>query len=97
MTRAKKVVLVSTRGYDPSHDALLLSLIERRIELFCAVGKDCELWEEVMDELVVGPDGEGAWLVTTSSHPDESVAEVMEFAAQWRLDDGPPDVEVIEV
>jgi hypothetical protein len=97
VTVAKKVVLVSRRGYDSSHDALLASLIDRRIELFCAVGKDCELWEEVMDELVVGPDGAGPVHVLTTSHPGESIAAVVEFASQWRLDDGPPDVEIIEV
>ena len=93
---AKKVVLVSRSGYESSHDAMLQSLIDRRIELFCAVGEDCELWEEIMDELVVGPDGKGKWTVTTTSHPGESVAEVIEFASQFILDE-PSEVEVIEV
>ena len=97
MAIARRVVLVSRRGYDSSHEALLSSLIDRPIELFCAVGKDCELWEEAMDELVVGPDGAGPRHVTTTSHPGESVEQVVEFASQWRLDDGPSDVELIEV
>lgn len=97
MTTAKKVVLVSVHGYDSSHKSLLSSLIDRRIELFCAVGKDCRLWEDVMDELVVGPDGASPWHVTTTSHPGESVAEVVEFASVWHVEDGPPEVEVIEV
>jgi len=50
-----------------------------------------------MDELVVGPDGAGPRHVTTTSHPGESVEQVVEFASQWRLDDGPSDVELIEV
>ena len=93
---AKKVVLVSKAGYRPSHDDLLLRLISRRIKLFCVVGRDCELWEEVMDELVVGPTGEGDLDVTTTSHPDEDIAEVIAFAEDWGLDE-PSDVEVIEV
>ncbi|MCC6670903.1 MAG: hypothetical protein IT458_07575 [Planctomycetes bacterium] len=97
MSVAKKVVLVSKHGYRSSHDSLLLSLIERRIELFCAVGQDCELWEEIMDELVVGPKGACPWHVTTTSHPGESVEQVVEFASLWHLDAGPPDVEIIEV
>jgi hypothetical protein len=96
MSNAKKVVLVSKRGYDASHDGLLRSLIARKIELFCAVGRQCELWEEVMDALVVGPTGECEWHVTTSSHPSETVDEVVEFAKNWRLDE-PSEVEVIEV
>jgi hypothetical protein len=96
MANAKKIVLVSKSGYNSSHDELLRDLIERKIGLFCAVGQDCELWEDVMDELVVGPTGECAWHVTTSSHPDETTADVVAFAEMFHLD-GPGDVEVIEV
>lgn len=95
MPIAKKIVLVSTKGYDASHDDLLRVLIERRIHLFCAVGVDCELWENVMDELVVGHAGEYAWHVTTTSHPGETTAEVIAFAEMFHLDE-PSDVEVIE-
>jgi hypothetical protein len=49
----KKIVLVSKSGYSPAHDALLCSLIDRKIELFCTVGKDCRKWEDVMDVLGV--------------------------------------------
>ena len=93
---AKKVVLVSRRGYDPSHDNLLRNLIARKITLFCAVGPQCEVWGEVMDQLVVGPTGEFQWHVTTSSHPGETVAEVVDFAKSLLLDE-PTDVEIIEV
>jgi hypothetical protein len=91
---AKKIVLVSRQGYRLEHDDLLRGLIAQRIELFCVVGKDCNLWEEVMDELVVGPMGEGEWHVNTTSHPDESVDEVVVFARDFG---SPADVEVIEV
>ena len=96
MPNAKKVVLVSKGGYNTSHNDVLQSLIERRICLFCAVGKDCELWEDVMDELAVGPSGEYAWHVTTTSHPNESIEEVIEFAKLFHLDE-PTSVEIIEV
>lgn len=93
---AKKVVLVSNQGYDPRYDDVLRDLVARRIELFCAVGVECELWEEVMDELLVGPRGDYEHHVTTTSHPGESVAEVVEFARGFALD-RPSDLEVIEV
>jgi hypothetical protein len=96
MSDAKKIVLVSTRGYDPSHDHILRDLIARKIVLFCAVGVECALWEDVMDELVVGPTGDGEHHVTTTSHPGESLAEVVEFARSWAGDE-PTLVEVIEV
>lgn len=96
MSTAKRVVLVSKQGYDESHDSLLEELIARRIEVFCAVGKDCQLWEEAMDELLVGPHGEGDHLILTTAHPDESVEDVVEFAKSLVLK-APSDVEVIEV
>lgn len=96
MPNAKKVVLVSKGGYNPSHNDFLRSLIKRRICLFCAVGKDCVLWEDVMDELVVGPTGEYVWHVTTTSHPNESIEDVVEFAKLFLLTE-PTTVEVIEV
>ena len=49
-----------------------------------------------MDELVVGPVGEYQWHVTTTSHPDETVADVVAFAESFHLDE-PSTVEVIEV
>ena len=44
------------------------------------VGRDCARIEDIIDELVVG-DGtcEPYWLLT-SSHPDETVADAVEFA-----------------
>lgn len=96
MLAAKKVVLVSNGGYRASHDDLLRGLINRRIGLFCVLGKDCQLWEDVMDELVVGPTSENGWHVTTTSHPNETIEEVLEFARTFQLDK-PTRVEIIEV
>lgn len=96
MSTAKKVVLVSKEGYRASHDDLLRSLINRKICLFCVLGKDCELWEDVMDELVVGPTGENEWHVTTTCHPNKTIEEVLEFARMFQLDE-PTGVEIIEV
>ena len=96
MSAARKIVLHATRGYEASDDALLRGLIDRRVELFCAVGVECELWEEVMDGLVVGPAGDYAWHVNTTSHPGESLPAVVEFAEQFAID-GSSEVEIIEL
>ncbi len=74
-----KVVLISESGYSEKYDALLISFLDRRYELFCAVGIQCELWEEVMDELSLG-NGDNSRYITTSSHPRETEEEVVEFA-----------------
>jgi hypothetical protein len=96
MNCARKVVLVSRSTYRSDHDALLNSLLRRRILLFCAVGVDCERWEEAMDWVCVGPDGGGDRDVVTTSHPRESVSEVVEFARNFVLGE-PSDVEIVEV
>lgn len=96
MPIARKIVLVTKRDYDPRYDDMLLQLIARRIELFCVVGRECEVWEAVVDELVIGPIGDGEWDVATTSHPGEDVAEVIAFAQDWQLDE-PSEVEVIEI
>ncbi|RJG36912.1 hypothetical protein [Motilimonas pumila] len=77
-----KIVLISETGYSPEHDTFLYCLLKQQYELFCVVGKDCELWEEVMDELAVG-DGTNTWQITTTSHVDEGVENVVKFAESW--------------
>lgn len=98
---ARKVVLVSHGGYRAEHDALLSELLARRIEIFCAVGKDCQRWEDVMDEMVVGPADGRPHFVLTTSHPDESVDEVVAFARLLHVEGGASerngDVDIIEV
>ena len=106
---ARRVVLVTRSGYDetnPEHHGLLVRLHARRIGLFCAVGRDCEVWHDRMDDVCVGAmvDAGDEWHVQTTWHDDESVAEVIEFAREWSFanyDSGIVDdtaaVEVIEV
>ncbi|MBK9129756.1 MAG: hypothetical protein IPM13_18520 [Phycisphaerales bacterium] len=49
-----------------------------------------------MDSLCVGLTGEGTWHVTTTSHPEETLEQVLLFAESWILDP-PSRVEIIEV
>lgn len=93
---AKKIVLVSRSDYEARHDHLLQNLVDRKIILFCAVGRDCEAWEDAMDWMCIGPDGESRGFVVTTSHPDESIEEVISFAEDWILDE-PSSVEIMEI
>lgn len=95
-TSATRIVLHASVPYTRAHDALLEQLLARRIALFCAVGVDCQAWEDAMDWTCIGPDGESRGFVLTTSPPDESLADVVAFAAAMHLD-GPRDVEVIDV
>ncbi len=81
-----KVVLVSRNKYSPETDDLILSLLEKGYELFCVVGEDCEIIEDVIDELAIG-DGSSPKQVTTTSHPNESLDEVVEFATMMTVNE----------
>ncbi|MES2582505.1 MAG: hypothetical protein V4627_07295 [Pseudomonadota bacterium] len=84
---AGKIVLVSKSAYTPEiGEALLRQFVEEKIELFCAVGVDAANWEEALDWLCIGPAGESIHFITTTSHPDESIEEVISFAKTWHSD-----------
>lgn len=93
----KKIVLVSRSGYDKKHDVLLNQLIDAGIELFCAVGKDAEAWEEAVDWLCIGPDGAGERFVNTASSCGWTLEGAMQFAEQWHVESGSNEVRVIEI
>jgi len=77
-----RVVLISESGYNPSNVAILDSILDQGIQLFCVVGKDCQDWENAMDDLLESRSGEFLDVVTTC-HSNESVEEVMAFASNW--------------
>lgn len=96
---AKKVILYSESGYADEHDSLLNRLIDAKVLLFCAVGKDCELWHDIMDELIVG-DGkiETQVQMVTTWHDDETLEEVVEFAKMFDIASSDEErVQVIEI
>ena len=78
--QSRKVILLSENGYSEMHDALLRSLIAEKVLLFCVLGKDYRLWEEIMDELFVGKGEERDFDMITTSHPNETLEEVIKFA-----------------
>ena len=93
--RDRKLVLISVAGYNPDHDKFLTSLLDESYELFCVVGRDCELWEEIMDEIAVG-DGTNSRYITTTSHVGESAEEVIEFAKNWTTET-PSCVKIVNI
>lgn len=94
MSYETKIVLHSKSGYRPEMDALIEELIREGVKFVGVVGKDCEKIEDVIDEIVVG-DGSTDNFVLTSSHPGESLEEVVEFARSLSLE-YPGNVQIIE-
>ncbi len=94
---AGRIVLVSRSVYTPEiGDTVLRQFVEDKIELFCAVGVDAANWEDALDWLSIGPEGKGIHFITTTSHPGESVEEVVSFAESWQSDIA-HEVEVVYV
>lgn len=90
-----KLVLISDTGYHKKHDGLLRSLLDRGYELFCVVGLDCEVWEEVMDQIAIGNGNEPRY-ITTTSHPGETEKDVIEFATLFSIS-GDSGVDVVRI
>ncbi len=94
---SRKVVLQSHSAYQAERDdPLLQELIRDRVELFCAVGVDAEAWEDALDWLCIGPDGNGTHHVTTTAHPESTLSEVLKFAEAFAVSE-PCSVQVIYV
>ncbi|MGI8786183.1 MAG: DUF7684 family protein [Pyrinomonadaceae bacterium] len=80
---SKKIILYSKNGYSKKHDELLNRIIDEKILLFCVLGKDCELWHDIMDELFVGLGEERDFFMITTWHTNETLDEVIEFAKDY--------------
>lgn len=99
MTHAKKVVLVADSNDALLRDNLLQELFNARIELFCAVGKFANEWEDALSWLAVEAtvNFSDDHFIARSMHRDETVEEVIEFAKQISIPSGEQEIEIIRV
>ena len=58
--------------------------ILERVELIAVVGPGCAELEDAIDWLVIGDGSAEGRFIVTSSHPEETIDDVLEFAAGWR-------------
>ena len=94
MSYGKKIVLHSKSGYRLELDTIIEQFIRDRVKFVGVVGNDCEKIEEIIDEIVAG-DGSNDYSILTSSHPGESLEEVIEFARSLSLEFA-GEVQVVE-
>jgi ABC-type thiamin/hydroxymethylpyrimidine transport system permease subunit len=90
----KKIVLHSRSGYSTELDALIEDFISAEVIYIGVVGKDASLIEDIIDEICVG-DASNVYDMLTSSLPNETLAEAVEFAKELRLEFS-GDVQVVE-
>lgn len=93
---ARKVVLHCPTGARFGLAALVEQFLADGVAWVGAVGVDCGLVEDIIDEIVVGDGSDDSRFILTSAHPDASIAEVIEFGALvTSAGDGP--VQVVEL
>ncbi len=80
MPYAEKIILfIVSTDYEASLEKLVKELMQDGVTFVSVLGDDCQRAEEIIDELCVG-DGTVDYSMLTSSHPGESLDEVIEFS-----------------
>lgn len=93
MTVEPKIVLAMPIADKAMLPAFVEQCIARNVSLIAVHGEGCERIEDEIDWLVVGDGKDDGRLITTSSHPGETLEEVVEFATAWWVNaDGPTEV-----
>ena len=63
------------------------------VALIAIVGPGCAEMEDTIDELIAGDGSDDSRFIVTSSHPGETMEDVLEFASTWT--DPRPGIQVI--
>ncbi len=83
MVGRPKIVLHAPISDETLLEAFVESCLREGVVLIAIVGPGCERIEDVIDELIVRDGSDERRAMCTSSHPNESVADVLEVAALW--------------
>jgi hypothetical protein len=86
MQYAPRIILHAPPRHSRKLEAFVEKCIQDKVVLVCVIGNDCARVEDVIDELVVGDGSNPSRFLTTTSHPNESIAEVQAFAEVWTLE-----------
>lgn len=96
---SKCIILSVSKKYTDESLPLLKSLVLIQPDLICFVGADCKNWEDEMDWVFIENVAiKSEVMIHTTSHPDESLEDVISFAKEWCfLRDLPQEIKVIYV
>lgn len=93
MTVEPKIVLTLPIADKVMLPAFVEQCIARNVSLIAVHGEACERIEDEIDWLIVGDGTDDSRFITTSSHPGETLEEVVEFATAWWVNaDGPTEI-----
>ena len=86
MSLPPRVVLHSPVSDRAALESFVEQCLHDEVALIAVVGDDAEALETEIDWLVVGDGSDDGRFVVTSSHPGESLQEVLDFAAAWHCE-----------
>lgn len=96
--KPKKFILITDEAYSEKYEYLLADLFGREIVLFCAWGKYCSEWELAMDLFITDPNhATNEHHITTTSHQNEPLEEVLNLAKVWVIENSSNEVEIIRL
>jgi hypothetical protein len=97
MSYSRKIVLHCPSGNTSALVALVEEFIQDGVAFVGVVGKDCALVEDIIDEIVVGDGSQDDRFILTSSHPDESIEEAIEFANSLTGEEFQGETQLVEL
>ncbi len=83
MTYASKIILELPLSDEQALQPFVEECMRDGVSLIAIVGKEADLVNDLIDELIVADGFDPHRYITTTMHPNESVDDVMQFAAIW--------------
>ena len=83
MPYAPKIVLNAPEPDSPLLPEFVEQCVRDRVALICVVGEKSDLVEDAIDWLIIGDGSDHSRFIVTSSHKDEALGEVIDFARAW--------------
>lgn len=96
MAYAKKVVLYTPRGIHGGVEAVAYQFVADGVKFVGCVGPNCEVVEDIVDWVAVEHGSPERNFILTSSHPNATVREAVEFALGLS-EEYEGEVQVVEV
>lgn len=95
MAYPPKIVLCVPLKNSEALEPFVEQCLRDKVVLIAIVGDGCERVEHLIDMIIVGDGTDESRFIVTTSHPGETVEEVMEFADFYSGEDGSEGVEQV--
>jgi hypothetical protein len=86
MSLAPRIVLHSPVVDHAALESFVEQCLKDDVQLIAVWGEGAEALEEEIDWIVIGDGIDDSRYITTSSHPKESLDQVLEFASHWKCE-----------